>query len=141
MISKYSPEYVPKSLHPDLPPVLTTTLFDSEKLKTNYFDLLKAAGDIEVIVTAEQCIAAERSTREQADSSVWFQMRAGRFSASKLKAVCCTDTAMPSISLILSICHPERSRFKSAATAYGCEHEKKGRDHYTKESLPNHSIQ
>ena len=49
-----------------------------------------------------------------------------------------TDTAMPSISMILSICHPEMSHFKSAATAYGCEHEKKGRDRYTKESQPNH---
>ena len=102
-------------------------------MKTNYFDLLKAAGDIEVIVTAEQCIAAEWSTREWADSSVWFQMRAGRISASKLKAICRTDTAMPSISLILSICHPEMLRFKSVATADGCEHEKKGRDHYMKE--------
>ena len=45
---------------------------------------------------------------------------------------------MPSISLILSICHPEMLRFKSAATADGCEHEKKGRYHYMKESLPNH---
>ena len=72
--------------------------------------------------------------REQADSSVWFQMRAGRLSASKLIAVCHTDQAMPLVYLILSICHPEMSRFKSAATAYGCEHEKKG----IKESLPNH---
>ena len=46
-------------------------------------------------------------------------MRAGRISASNLKAVCHTDTAMPSISLIMSICHPDMSHFNTTATAYG----------------------
>ena len=138
LISNYSSKYVPKSLHPDLPPVLPTTLFDSEKLTMNYFDLLKAAAEVEVIVTDEQCVAVEVNTREQGNSSLWFQMRSGRISASKFKAVCHTDPAMPAISLIMSICHPELSRFKTTATTYGCEHEKKGREKYVEEILPVH---
>ena len=94
----------------------------------NYFDLLKVAAETEVTVTAEQCIAAELNTRLQSQSSLWFQLRSGRVSASKLKAVCHTDPAMPALSLIMSICHPELYRFKNTATAYGCEHEKNGRE-------------
>ena len=45
---------------------------------------------------------------------------------------------MPSLSLIMSICHPEMSCFKTVATTYGCEHEKEGRDKYMKRSLPCH---
>ena len=86
--------------------MLTTTLFDNEKLNMNYFDLLKVAAETEVTVTAEQCIAAELNTRLLSQSSLWFQLRSGRVSASKLKAVCHTDPAMPALSLIMSICHP-----------------------------------
>ena len=53
LISKHSSEYVPKSLHPDLPPILTTALFDSEKIKSSYLDLLKAAAEIEIPVSTD----------------------------------------------------------------------------------------
>lgn len=90
----------------------------------NYCDLLAAAAEVNVVVTTVQCLAVEQGTREQANSPLWYQMRTGRISASRLKAVCHTDPAMPSMSLIMSICHPEISRFKTASTVYGCEHEK-----------------
>ena len=52
------------------------------------------------------------------------RMSAGRITASKLKAVCCTDPTMPSVNLIMSICRPELSNFQTAATiCMGCEHE------------------
>ncbi len=133
-----SSAYVPKSLHPDLPPVLTTALFDSDKLNMNYFDLLRVASEIEVIVTLEQCRAAELNTRLQSGSPLWFQLRSGRITASNLKAVCHTDPAMPSLSLIMSICHPELYRFKNTATVYGCQHEKNGRDKYIGEVSNTH---
>ena len=41
LIKDYSSEYVPKSMNPDIPEVLATTLFDKEKLSMNYLDLLK----------------------------------------------------------------------------------------------------
>ncbi len=58
LIPNYSSSYLPKSLHPDLPPVLPTSLFDSDKLKMNYFELLKVSADTEINVSPEQCIAA-----------------------------------------------------------------------------------
>ena len=89
---------------------------------------------MEVIVTADQCLAAELATRQQSSSALWFQMRSWRISASNLKAVCYTDPAMPAISLIMTICHPEMSRFKTVAMKYGCDHEKEARERYVQES-------
>lgn len=57
-------------------------------------------------------------------------MPAGRITASKLKAVCCTDPSQPSPSLIVSICYPELGRFKSAAIDWGCDHEKVALERY-----------
>ena len=37
---------------------------------------------------------------------------------------------MPSASLIMSICHPELSKFSTAATKWGCEHESVARKKY-----------
>ncbi len=51
-------------------------------------------------------------------------MRAGKITVSRLKNVCCTNPAQPSISLIMAICHPELAKFRSVATSWGCEHEK-----------------
>ena len=89
---------------------------------------------MEVIVTADQCLTAELATRQQSRSALWFQMRSGRISASNLKAACHTDTAMPAINLIMTICHPEMSRFKTLAMIYGCDHEKTAREWYVEES-------
>ena len=39
-------------------------------------------------------------------------------------SVCHTDPANPSVSLIMSICHLESFHFTTAATEWGCQHEK-----------------
>ena len=66
----------------------------------------------------------EFKTKEQAQSKLWYQMRAGRITVSHFKSACQTNSAQPSISLIIAICHPEMSKFKSVVTNWGCEHEK-----------------
>ena len=134
LIKDYSSEYVPKSRNPDLPEVLATTLFDIEKLSMNYLDMLKEATELEVIVTADQSLAAELAIRQQSRCALWFQMRSGRISASNLKGVCHTDPAMPAISLIMTICNPEMSQFKTVAMKYGCDHEKEAKGRYVQES-------
>ena len=40
------------------------------------------------------------------------------------KSSCCTNSAQPSISLILAICHPEMAKFRSVATSWGFQHKK-----------------
>ena len=65
-------------------------------------------------------------------------MRAGRITASRLKAACRTNPAQPSISLIMAVCHPEMSKFKTVATNWGCEHEKVAISRHLSISLKRH---
>ena len=74
-------------------------------------------------ITAEMAKNVEKQTQGQSNSRIWFQQRAGRVTASKLKAAVCTANSQPSTSLIQSICYPESHCFKSISTSWGCEHE------------------
>ena len=137
IVKDYSSSYVPKSLALGLPQMLTD-LFKPEHLNSNFADLLQVAADTEIVVSSRQCEAVEVATRSQANSRVWFRMRTGRITASRLKAVCSTDPAMPSLSLIMSVCHPKLSQFQTAATIWGCEHESKAREKYKSLYSPLH---
>ncbi len=137
LVKDYSSRYIPNSLAPDLPLPLSD-LYSSEHLSDTFDDLLQLAGQTEVVVSTSQSLAVEEKTRGQAHSRLWFRMRTGRITASRLKAVCATDPAMPSVSLIMSICHPELSKFSTAATIWGCEHESVARAKYKSLYSPLH---
>ena len=77
-----------------------------------------------ITITPQQAQTVESKTRLQSKSSLWFRMRCGRITASKFKSAAHTDPASPSLSLVMSICHPELTKFKTVATTWGCEHEK-----------------
>lgn len=136
IMPEYSEKYVPTSISSDLPPVLAD-LYDPSNLGLSYYELLKVSSETNVTISSEQCKAVELRTRDQANSRLWFRMRAGRITASKFRSVCHTDPASPSLSLIMSICHPETVRFKTAATSWGCEHEKSALQQYKQASVHN----
>ncbi len=69
---------------------------------------------------------------------MWFQQRAGVITASKFKAVCHTDCAMPSESLILGICYPLKHRFSAVQTRYGCQHELSALSFFQTKLFPHH---
>ena len=66
-------------------------------------------------------------------------MRAGRIIASRMKACCKTNSAMPAQSLVKSICYPMAYKFISTATQWGCKHEKTARDQYKAIMQENHN--
>ena len=101
--------------------------------------LLKIARDTDVSITLDQCKAVEVHTREQYKSRLWYHLRSGRVTASKLKAVYRTATESPSISLIMTICHPELSKFRSNATKWGCDHESFALECYRRKAAEEHS--
>ena len=72
----------------------------------------------------------EQKSRGQAKSCLWFRMHAGRITASRFKYACKTNKSSPSLSLIISVCHPESMRFRNAATSLGCDHESHARSKY-----------
>ena len=74
-------------------------------------------------------LTVEKETRLQSSSKLWFRYRAGRVTASLIKAVCRTDASKPQ-SLVISICYTESFCFTSKQTTWGCKHEKSAREHY-----------
>ena len=68
-------------------------------------------------LTSELEQSIEHETRKQAKRKFWFQQRARRVTASRLRSVICSDVAQPSQSFIKSICYLENACFKSKATS------------------------
>lgn len=137
LLDDYSSNYIPSSLAMGLP-ICLSNMLKPEYLNKPFDELLQIAAETEIVVSPSQAKAVEEQTRGQANSRLWFRMRTGQITASKLKAVCSTDPAMPSASLIMSICHPELSKFSTAATKWGCEHESVAREKYKSVTSPHH---
>ncbi len=96
---------MPKSLSSELP--------NPDYVKQNYQALLKKASEVSVEVSELQANCVEQETCDQQHSRLWYRMRCGQITASKLRAACCTDPCAPSKNLIMSICYTELSKFKS----------------------------
>ena len=133
----YSDKYIPSSLDSGLPFILTD-LYKPANLTSSYYELLKQADETIVTASEQQCKVAERMTRDQANSRLWFRLRAGRVTASRFKSICCTDPASPALSLIMGVCHPS-NHFKTTATTYGCHHERDALYQYERTAQRHHS--
>ena len=131
LISKYNDSYVPETEAGILPKPLTS-LHDPEAMKMSYPDLLNRCESIyqSVSFTFNQAVLVEERTRIQAKCRSWFELRAGRITASKFREAVHTSYLQPSISLIKSICYPEQREFTSTACQYGCKHEDTARQAY-----------
>ena len=107
-------------------PLALQSLFKPEYLDCNYMELVEAGENMTGLleVTPVQQTHLEQITRGQASSKVWMKYRSGRITASRFYQAVHTDPHKPAISLIHAICYPESVKFKTAATEYGCEHEK-----------------
>ncbi len=109
-----------------------SSLFDEKYLELPYHELLVKCEEVfeTIQVSTVQARHIQIATQNQAQSRVWFIYRAGRVTASRFKSAVCTNVAQPSQSLIKTICYPDRHKFTSLATTWGCEHEKTARDAY-----------
>lgn len=127
----YSDQYVPVSLQPHFPQVISE-LYDERLVGLAYDELLSHCQSISdrLTVTENEVTAVESTTRNQTFSPVWYRFRAGRITASKMKAVNRTSILKPSASLLRQICYPIEMKFSTPATRWGCEHEIIARDAY-----------
>ena len=124
--------FVPCCMRGIIPKPLTT-LYKPEYLELSYHQLLSQCEVVfnDYSVTGDMARNVEKHTRGQALSKIWFQHRAGRVNASKLKAAVSTNMAQPSRSLIKALSYPESNHFKSEATSWGYDHEKSAITAYT----------
>ncbi len=137
LIAPYSSRYIPQTLDSGLPTCLSE-LYKPEYAELNYGELLTVAKNYSVSITEDQALLVESKTRLQSNSRLWLRMRTGRVTASRFKAVCRTNLAQPSLSLVMALCHPEIAKFKSSATSWGCEHEKTAISKYLSINLRKH---
>ena len=117
ILSDHMNKFIPQSCSKEFPTSISS-MYDSKYLDMPYHELLeecKKAFD-SLTVTSEQSSLVEQHTRDQSKSRLWYSHRAGRITASKFKAAVSTDAAMPSQSLIKSICYPEQHKFSSTST-------------------------
>ena len=138
LIPEYSSAYVPKRLFPTFPQPLPL-LYRSEYLDMEYHMLLRVCESTEINTTDEMAVAIKSEMRNQSNSKLWFRYRAGRVTASRMKAECHTNATDPSQSLLKSICYPESFCFTSQQTTWGCKHQKSARDLYVKLQKSKHS--
>ena len=139
-VSEFNVSYVPKYISGELP-VLLTHLYDKTTLSLSFPDLLNKCDELYYSIShsVQQVSKVEEDTRQQANSKVWFEQRAGRVTASKLHSVLHTKLSNPSVSLIKSICYPQKVKFSSEACAYGCRHENEARSSYCTAMKEKHS--
>ena len=138
LMEPHSSKYIPSPLSIDLPMCLSE-LFKPCYLHLNYGELAQKAADCTLSVTINEVKAVEEQTRSQSSSSLWFRMSTGTVTASQFKSACRTNPAFPSLSLIMSICYPEMTRFTSVSTTWGCEHEKTAISRYIEKSVQQHT--
>ena len=77
-------------------------------------------------------------TQSQASCNLWYDVRTGRVTASRLREVCHTSLTNPSKSLLKHICYPIQSKFTTEATAWGIKNEVKARSKYFSIMINDH---
>lgn len=122
--SNFNDDFVPLYARGLLPEPLTS-LYSEEYEDRSFGDIVEACGGLysSVSITLEQARMVELKTREQSQCKLWYEQRAGRVTASKLRKVLHTDYSSPSVSLLKSICYPQLMKFYSKACEYGRQHE------------------
>ena len=129
--------YISKSSLGTFPQPLKS-LQKPQYIDLNYLDLLDVCESTEIQITSEMSMAVKIETRLQSHSKLWYTHRAGRVTASRMKAICHTNVANPSQSLNKSVCYPKDFGFSRKQTSWGCKHERKARDMYIKIIKPKH---
>ena len=138
LVPKFADSYMPKSSCSGFPQPLKS-LKQLTYMDLDYHELLKVCESASVEITEEMAELVKKASRSQSQSKRWFKYRAGRITASRMKAVCRTDASNPSQSLIKSICYPEAFSFTTKAISWGCKYEKLAQEIYYNTSKSKHN--
>ena len=139
VVPEHCDRYVPLNARPDVLPTPLNALFDESCVGLSYDNLVAKCSTLPLKLSLTQVVSVEKATRDQAKSRIWHQQRAGRITASRVKAAACTNIDKPSKSLIKAICYPNSVTFQSAACAYGCQHEDVARKNYKRNMSLKHT--
>ena len=122
VMKDYSDNFVPHSESMKLPLKLGN-IRDQTSAEMSYTELIDLCEKIVIKISEEEVRNVEDLTKKQSKCKHWFDFRAGRITASKMKAACRTNTEKPSIDLLKKICYPTKCIFQNDATKWGIEKE------------------
>lgn len=108
-------------------------------LDLTYPELVKTCQEVNIEITKEQITQVERDTITQAKGNNFFKHRAGRIGASQCKAASGSNPALPSQSLIQSVCYPEFNKVNTKAVLHGCKHEEHAIKAYEEKMKATHT--
>ena len=96
LVPPHAQEYAPKSTLPNFPKPLQS-LYQSSFYQLNYAELLSASVEAhdQLNLTTQMVDTVEKEIRDQSRSKLWYRYRAGRVTASKMKAVCRMSSDQP----------------------------------------------
>ncbi|XP_067125337.1 uncharacterized protein [Centruroides vittatus] len=135
---RFSDHFVPSQ---DIPfPLMFGNLFNPSLVDLEWPELEEYCCKLfqELQLTEDQVKNICDMTTKQYKQKLWFQYRAGRITASIMKAACHTSLTNPAKSLIKKICYPFEHRFKSPSVRWGCEHESHARSKYEEKHAKLH---
>ena len=115
LVPPYNVQYKPKSIQ-EIDPQVLSELYEPECISLNYRELLVKSKELTFTVSVSQQAAVESATHKQSASRVWFRFRTGHITSSKMHSVLHTNSDMPLVSLIKTICYPESYQFRVEAT-------------------------
>lgn len=139
IVAPYSDEYTSDDMTRSTINILPLSqLYSGGYSRMSLAELQSVAETVDVSVSKNDAEAIEVATSGQHENKLWYQYRAGRITASKMKEACCTSLSKPSASLLKTICYPQQSKFKSAATQWGIKQESAAVKKY-KQSMLSHS--
>ena len=118
-MAPFAESFVQKSC--EIPTV--NDLSDPKYQDLKYPELLEVCSKQEIELSDNEITQIEKDTRTQSQGANFFKHRAGRIGASQSKQASHTDPALPSQSLIQSICYPGLNKLFCKAIQHGCEHE------------------
>ena len=128
LIPEYADSFVLKSR--TVPTIFYN--FNRKYLDLSYPELVKVCQEVKIELSKEQIAEVERDTISQAKGTNFFKHRAGRIGASQSKPASHSNPALPSNSLIQSICYPELNKLNTDAIHHGCKHEQDAVNAYEK---------
>ena len=79
-----------------------------------------------ITITEKEALNIESQTRNREKGGKWYELGAGRITASVMKEAISTKIESPTLSLIKKICY--RHKFRNVATDWGTEHETPDKD-------------
>ncbi|XP_035689579.1 uncharacterized protein LOC118424879 [Branchiostoma floridae] len=137
LVAPFNEKYIPKDIA--LPKPIPEH-YNPRYAELSFDELLEKCSEVNenLSLTPGQIHAIEESTRDQAKSNVWYRQRAGRITASNLKAACHSNPDKPSKSVVMGVCYPQTQRFVSPFTNWGQLHESTALKVYEERMIDNH---